>query len=82
MLDWLREKIKQGADAGERLVLAKAVREHFSPLDKMKGTRQGIGERLARFVVYGEDQNALNEVTAPQSGREARTTSHACRSSS
>src|SRR5215510_10075509 len=68
MLDWLREKIKQGADAGERLVLAKAVREHFSPLEKMKGTRQGIGERLARFVVYGEDQNALNEITAPRSG--------------
>jgi hypothetical protein len=68
MLDWLKDKIKQGADAGERTILAKAVREHFAPLEKIKGARQGIGERLARFVVYGEDQNALNELAAPQGG--------------
>jgi HEAT repeat protein len=67
MLDWLKDKIRQGADAGERLLWAKAVREHFAPLEKMKGTRQGIGDRLARFVVYGEDQNSLNEVACPQS---------------
>src|SRR5262249_52266614 len=68
MLDWLKDKIKQGADAGERTMLAKAVREHFAPLEKIKGARQGIGERLARFVVYGEDQDALNELAAPQGG--------------
>jgi hypothetical protein len=36
----------------------------------MKGTAPGIGDRLARFVVYGEDQNALREIAAPQSGRQ------------
>jgi hypothetical protein len=68
MLDWLKDKIKQGTDAGEHMVLAKAVHEHFVPLENMKGARQGIGDRLARFVVYGEEQNALNEIVAPQSG--------------
>ena len=68
MLDGLKDKIRQGTDSGERLIWAKAVREHFAPLEKMKGARQGIGDRLARFVVYGEDQNALTEIAAQQSG--------------
>src|SRR5215469_5566960 len=68
MLEWLKDKIKQGADAGERIVLAKAVREHFASLEQMKGTTPGIAERLARFVVYGEDQNALGQIAAPRSG--------------
>lgn len=71
MLDWLKGKFKQGAEAGERLVMAKALREHFAPIEQRKGVRPGIAERLARFVVYGEDHNALNEITAPQSGTSA-----------
>lgn len=68
MLDWLKDKIKQGTDAGARLVIAKALREHFEPLEKLKGIRPGAGERLARFVVSGSDQQALNEITARPSG--------------
>ncbi len=68
MLDWLKDKIKQGADAGGRILIAKAMQEHFASLEKIKGARPGIGERLARYVTYGEDQNALREIAAPQSG--------------
>src|SRR5215469_10751898 len=68
MLDWLKDKIKQGTDAGERILVAKALREHFGTLEKIKGARPGIGERLARYVTYGEDQNALQEIAAAQSG--------------
>ena len=68
MLEWLKDKIKQGTDAGERIVLAKAVHQHFASLEKMKGTTPGIADRLARFVVYGEDQNALGQIFAPPSG--------------
>jgi hypothetical protein len=68
MLDWLKDKIKQGVDAGGRIVIAQALREHLAPLEKMKGVRPGITDRLARFVASGEDRNALNEITVPQSG--------------
>ena len=68
MLDWLKDKIKQGTDAGERILVAKAMREHFATLEKIKGARPGIGDRLARYVTYGEDQNALQEIAAAQSG--------------
>lgn len=68
MLEWLKDKIKQGTDAGQRIVLAKAVHQHFASLEKMKGTTPGIADRLARFVVYGEDQNALGQIFAPPSG--------------
>ncbi|HKW33416.1 MAG TPA: DUF4132 domain-containing protein [Candidatus Acidoferrum sp.] len=67
MLEWIKDKIKLGADASQRIVLAKAVREHFVSLEKMKGTTPGIADRLARFVVYGEDQNALGQIFAPSS---------------
>src|SRR5262249_2308540 len=50
------------------MVWANAVREHFAPFEKMKGVRQGIGDRLARFVLYGEQQIGLNEIAAPQGG--------------
>jgi hypothetical protein len=30
MLDWLKDKIKQGADAGGRFLIAKAMQEHFA----------------------------------------------------
>ena len=68
MLEWIKDKFKQGADAGQRVVLVKAVRQHFASLEKMKGATPGIGERLARFVVYGEDQNALGQIATPASG--------------
>jgi hypothetical protein len=68
MLDWLKDKIKQGTEAGERIVMAKAMREHFAPIEKRKGVREDIANRLARFVIYGEDHNALNEILAPRSG--------------
>jgi Domain of unknown function (DUF4132) len=71
MLDWLKEKIKQGADAGERIAMAKALREHFRSLESKKGITPGIGDRLARFVVYGEDQEALSEIVAPTSGTQS-----------
>lgn len=68
MLEWIKDKIKQGADTGQRIVFAKAVRAHFSSLEEVKGTTSGIADRLARFVVYGEDQNALGQLFAPPSG--------------
>jgi hypothetical protein len=66
MLDWLKDKIKQGADAGGRILIAKAMQEHFASLEKIKGARPGTGERLARYVTYGEDQNALHDSCTPE----------------
>jgi len=70
MLDWLKGKLKQGADAGQRLIVAKAVHAHFASLEKMKGYAPGIAERLAQFVVYGEDQSALGQIVTPPSGNQ------------
>jgi hypothetical protein len=40
--------------------------EHFASLEKIKGARPGIGERLARYVTYAEDQNALHDSCTPE----------------
>lgn len=64
MLEWLKNKVKQGPDAGQRVVVAKSLSLHFSPLENAKGRLPGIADRLAQFVVDGDDQGPVRDLAA------------------
>jgi hypothetical protein len=64
MLEWLKGKVKQGLEAGQKVVIAKALSLHFAPLENAKGGIPGIADRLAQFVVEGEDQAAVRDLAA------------------
>lgn len=71
MLDWLKGKLKQGNEAGERILIAKAVQVHFASLEKIKTVTPGIVKRLANFVASRDDEKALNEIVLPGAGRQS-----------
>lgn len=64
MLEWLKNKVKQGLDAGQRVVVAKSLSVHFAPLENAKGGLPGIADRLAQFVVDGDDQGSVRDLAA------------------
>jgi Domain of unknown function (DUF4132) len=67
MLEWLKGKVKQGLETGQKVLLAKAVSVHFAPLENAKGGIPGIAGRLAQFVVEGEDQASVSDLAAHKS---------------
>jgi len=64
MLEWLKDKVKQGGDAGQKVVIGRALGLHFAPLENAKGGLPGIADRLAQFVVDGEDQGSVRDLAA------------------
>src|SRR5215469_1263765 len=68
MLEWLKGKVKQRPEAGQRVVVGKALGSHFAVLEQGKVGIPGIAERLANYVVDGDDQSALNDLKSRKSG--------------
>jgi hypothetical protein len=67
MLEWLKGKVKQGLEAGQKVVITKTLGVHFAPLEKVKGGIPGIADRLAKFVVDAEDESAVRDLAAQMS---------------
>jgi len=67
MLEWLKSKVRQGLEAGQKAVIDKALSVHFLPLENAKRGIPGIAGRLAQFVVEGEDQACVRDLAAHRS---------------
>jgi hypothetical protein len=62
MLDWLKDKVQSGIGAVQQAALVSALTKHFAPLEEGKNGMPGIAGRLARYVVDGDDQRALQDL--------------------
>ena len=40
------------------------LQQHFEPLERMPGSRGGIAQRLAQFVLTGEGETAIAELSS------------------
>jgi hypothetical protein len=63
MLEWLKGKVRQGLEAGQAVVIRKALSEHFALLEQGKAGIPGIAARLAGFAMDGENEGALQDLT-------------------
>src|ERR1051326_6115293 len=62
MTEWVKGKIKQGIEAGQKVIIANSLASHFASLEDPKTGIPGIATRLAHYVLYGEDHNAVAEL--------------------
>jgi hypothetical protein len=69
VLEWLKDKVKDGLEAGQRVVLVSSLTKHFAPLEDVKNGVPGIASRLSRFVVQGADRSALQDLQAKKGNR-------------
>jgi hypothetical protein len=67
MLEWLKGRVPQVLESGERAAMAKALSAHFTTRLLGKTAAEGFAERLADFVIDGENPDALRELAARQS---------------
>ena len=67
MLKWLKSKTPQTLETGERAAIVKALSAHFTTRLLGKTAAEGFAERLADFVIDGENADALRELAAAQS---------------
>jgi len=69
MLEWLKGKVKQGIEAGQKVIIANSLASHFASLEDPKSGIPGIASRLANFVVSGEDHNSVADLVPTCSAR-------------
>ena len=62
MLDWLKDKVQGGIGAVQQAALISALTKQFAPIEETKSGLAGIAGRLARYVVDGDDQRALQDL--------------------
>jgi len=67
VLEWLKSKAPQTLETGERAAVVKALSAHFTTRLLGKTAAEGFAERLADFVIGGENADALRELAAAQS---------------
>jgi hypothetical protein len=64
MLEWLKDKVMAGLQGGSNSKAAEELRAQFAPIEKLPGSNQRITERLTRFVLSGEGEGVVAELTA------------------
>ena len=64
MLEWLKSTVPRDLETGERASIAKALSAHFTTRLLGKTAAEGFAERLAGFVIDGENADALRELAA------------------
>src|SRR4030095_12503605 len=64
MLGWLKDKLSAGWQSSEVTQAAEHLRTQFEPLEKIPGGKQGLAERLTRYVFTGEEKAALSDLAS------------------
>ena len=66
MFEWLKNKLSAGWQRDDIARAAEQLRTQFEPLKKLPGAKPNLAERLTRYVITGEEENAVAEVIAMQ----------------
>src|SRR4030095_13368708 len=66
MFGWLKDKLGASWQIAEIAKAAEQLRAQFDPLEKLPGAKPALAERLTRYVITGEAEDAVAELAAMQ----------------
>ena len=69
MLEWLKDKVKDGLGSAHKAALVSEITRHFAPLEERKTGAPGIAGRLAQYVVEGDDRQVLQDLKASRTNQ-------------
>src|SRR5260221_6525582 len=64
MLGWIKDKVVAGLQEMSNARAGEELRAQFTPIEKLPGAPARLANRLARYVLLGEGEGVVAELTA------------------